>query len=81
MCNKSNVTKRFFVLLNHPNALRKAIPMTVLKDAPHLQSLYESCRNTVFLTPSQVESLGIKPPNESNMYLVPIVIPREWFLH
>lgn len=81
MCEKSKHVKRFFVLLNHPAPLQKAIPMGVLKDASHLQFLYEKTRNTVFLSTKEVKGLGFQPPQESNIYLVPIEIPRDWFIH
>lgn len=81
MCEKSKLVKRFFVVLNHPAALQKAIPMGVLRNSLSLQVIYERSRNTYFLSASEIQELGFQPPKESNVYLVPVDIPRDWLLH
>jgi hypothetical protein len=80
MCQK-NILKSFFVLLNHPPPLQKPLVLRVLRSTPQTLSLFEKSRNTLFLSPSDVKSLGIQPPSELKAYLVPIQIPRDWFLH
>ncbi len=81
MCQKINVTKRFFVLLNHPFPLQKAIPLGVVKNTATSQCLYELSRNSLFLSENQIKELGFEPPKALQAYLVPIEIPRDWFLH
>lgn len=81
MCQKQNTIKRFFVLLNHPSPLHKPLVLGVFKSTPIVSSLYEVTRNTVFLTDKQIEELGHKVPKVHQAYMLPIEIPRDWFLH
>lgn len=81
MCQKRNTLKQFFVLLNHPAPLQKPLVMGVLKQTPMSLSIYETSRNTVFLTEKQIMDLGHTPPTLHQAYLLPIEIPRDWFLH
>ena len=73
--------KRFFVLLNHPAPLQKPLVMGVLKSTHFAEQHYDRSRNTTFLTKAQVKDLGYQPPQEHNVYLLPIEIPRDWFIH
>lgn len=80
MCTKQNLLKHFFVVVNHPAPLRRPLVLGVVKQTPHTKSLFEKCRNTV-LSKQEVEDLGFKPPSVQNSYLLPIEVPRDWFLH
>ena len=73
--------KRFFVLLNHPPPLQKPLVMGILKDTHFVQQYYETSRNTTFLTKAQIKDLGYQSPPEHKAYLVPIDIPRDWFIY
>lgn len=81
MCQKTNITKSFFVLLNHPPPLRKPLVMGVLKQTPLTKNLYDVTRNTVFLSEKDIKELGYNPPKVHQAYLLPVEIPRDWFLH
>jgi hypothetical protein len=81
MCQKTNTTKRFFVILNHPSPLRRPLVLGVVKPNPFTTSLYETTRNTLFLTDKDVKDLGYQPPTVHQAYMLPIEIPRDWFLH
>ena len=81
MCQKTKLTKHFFVLLNQPFPLQRAIPIGVVKNTPSTQYLYEVSKNNIFLTEKQIKDLGFQPPKAPQTYLVPIEIPRDWFLH
>ena len=81
MCQKTNTIKRFFVVLNHPFPLQRSIPLGVVKQNPYVQQLYEITRTSLFLTEPQLKELGFQAPKASQAYLVPIEIPRDWFLH
>ena len=82
MCQKTNLTKRFFVLLHQPFPLQKVLVLGVAKHTPHSEALFDQSRNTFFLTPSEIQLLGIKPHcTYREAYMVPIEIPRDWFLH
>lgn len=81
MCNKSKLTKHFFVLVNHPAPLQKPYVMGVVKQNYLTKELFESTRNSVFLQKKDVESLGYKAPSVLQAYLLPIEIPQDWFLH
>ncbi len=81
MCQKTNTMKSFFLLLHHPPPLQKPLVLRVLKSTPHTLTLYEKSRNTVFLSPSDIQSLGVEPPIHKNAYLIPFQIPRDWFIH
>lgn len=83
MCQKLNTTKRFFVLLNHPVAMKQPYVMTVLRDRPDVQTImkqYEKNQQT-FLVRTQTDALGIKSYPDMRTFLLPIDIPRDWFLH
>lgn len=73
--------KRFFVLLNHPNPLHKPYVLRVLQSTPVAERLFETSRNTIFLTKQEVESLGVTPPSSLEAYLLQLQIPRDWFIH
>ena len=81
MCQKTNALKHFFVLLNHPAPLQKPLVMGVLKETSTVVSIYEVSRNTIFLTETQIKELGYQPPKVHQSYLLPIQIPRDWFIH
>jgi hypothetical protein len=80
MCKKTTL-KHFFVLLNHPVPLQKPMVMGVLKQTPLAKSVFETSRNTFFLTETQLNELGYQPPIVHQAYLLPIQIPRDWFIH
>jgi hypothetical protein len=81
MCQKTNTIKRFFVLLNHPPPLQKPLVLGVLKHTFDTETIFEQARNTTFLTESQIRKLGYQVPLENKAYLLPIDIPRDWFIH
>ena len=81
MCQKTNLTKRFFVVLHQPYPLQKALFLGVVKENPISKELFENSRNSLFLSSKDIQSLGVKPPVIPGTYLVPIEIPRDWFLH
>jgi hypothetical protein len=81
MCQKMQITKQFFIVLTHPFPLQKALVVGVVKQTPQTQAVFEGTRNSLFLTPSQVQSLGFTPPKAKETYMVPFQIPRDWFLH
>jgi hypothetical protein len=81
MCQKTNSTKRFFVLLNHPAPLQRPLVLGVVKPTPLVSSIYETTRNTIFLNEKQIQELGYQAPNVNQAYMLPIDIPRDWFLH
>lgn len=81
MCQKTNTIKHFFLLLNHPPPLQKPLVMGVLKQTPLSTSVYETSRNTIFLSEKQINELGYQPPKLNQAYLLPIEIPRDWFIH
>jgi len=81
MCQKTNILKHFFVVLHHPFPLQKALVVSVIKESPQSKALFEATRNTTYLTAQQIQSLGIQPPQTPETYLVPIQIPRDWFIH
>jgi hypothetical protein len=80
MCQK-NTLKHFFVLLNHPTPLTKPLVMGVVKQSPIVTSIYETSRNSMFLTDKQIKDLGYQPPTVHQAYLLSIQIPRDWFIH
>lgn len=81
MCQKSSISKRFFVVLNHSASLQKPLVLGVLKPTPLVVSIYETSRNTFFLNEKQIQELGYPPPTVHQAYMLPIEIPRDWFLH
>ena len=81
MCQKTNITKRFFVVLNHPAPLQRPLVLGIVKPTMTVTSIYEATRNTIFLTEKQILELGYQAPKVNQAYMLPIEIPRDWFLH
>ena len=80
MCNKQNLLKHFFVVVNHPPPLTRPLVLGVIKQTHHTNYLYEKCRNGS-LSKQEIEDLGLKGPSLVHSYMLPIDIPRDWFLH
>lgn len=80
MC-QTNIMKHFFVILYHPPPLQRALVMGVVKKTPQTQQIFEETRNTLFLRKDDIQTLGLKLPVHRHSYLVPIQIPRDWFIH
>jgi hypothetical protein len=81
MCQKINSVKRFFVVLNHPAPLQRPLVLGIVKPSPLVVSIYDTTRNTIFLNDKQVKELGYPAPPVNQSYMLPIEIPRDWFLH
>jgi len=81
MCQKSNTLKHFFVVLNQPFPLQRPLVMVVVRNNQISREIYEQTRTSLMLNPKQIEKLGVKPAPLSSTYMVPIEIPRDWFLH
>jgi hypothetical protein len=83
MCQKTNLTKTFFVLLSHPLHTPKPLVLTVLQKKPHVEQIFQeaSANGQTFLWPSQLKSLLANQPQGTRASLLPIQIPRDWFLH
>lgn len=81
MCQKTNTLKHFFVLLNHPFPLQRPLVVGVVRNTPETREIYERTKTSLFLSPKQIQELGLKIPSQPPSYLVPIQIPRDWFIH
>lgn len=81
MCQKHNATKRFFLVVNHPPPLQKPFVLGLVKATPFTQGLFEKCRNTVYLERKEVEAMGLVPPRANHSFMLPVDVPRDWFLH
>lgn len=81
MCQKHNATKRFFLVVNHPPPLQKPFVLGLVKSTPYTERIFEQSRNTVFVQRNEIMSLGIVPPKYLHAYLLPVDVPRDWFLH
>ncbi len=80
MCNKTSLTKHFFVILNHPLSAQKPLVLGVLRNQPHVQDLYKKTQPGI-LSPSQIERLGYPSAVGMRAYLLPIQIPWIWFVN
>jgi hypothetical protein len=80
MCNKQNLLKHFFVVVNHPPPLTRPLVLGVIRQTQHTKNLYEKCRNGT-LSKQEIEDLGLKAPPIVNPYLLSIQIPRDWFIY
>lgn len=83
MCQKSNITKTFFVLLSHPLQSSRPTVITVLQKKPHVQEIMNqmNANGQTFLWPAQLQLLSKDHPRGTRASLLPIEIPRDWFLH
>lgn len=81
MCQKANTIKRFFLVVNHPPPMQRAYVLGLVKRTPQSEELFELSRNKSFLNRKEVERVGITPPIQTHAYLLPVDIPRDWFLH
>ena len=80
MCQKTSITKRFFVLVNIPIQTQKPLVMGVLRNQFMTDVLWKQKRDGM-LKETEVEALGYTPSVGMRAHLVPIEIPRDWFLH
>ncbi len=81
MCNKTNVTKRFFLLLHHPHHFQKPTILHIFPNQMFVQQIVKESKEQTFLTKKQSEILNISPSVGARSYFLPIEIPRDWFLH
>ena len=81
MCQKGNAIKRFFLVVNHPPPLQKAYVLGLVKSTIQTEDLFEQSRNTVYISRKEVQGLGIRAPFQTHAYLLPVEIPRDWFIH
>ena len=80
MCQKNSL-KRFFILLSHPSPYQHPKVLSVFKDTPNVKQMFETTRYTSFLSKRDVLLLGKQPHGTGKEYLVPVEIPRDWFIH
>jgi hypothetical protein len=80
MCQK-NTLKRFFLLLSHPSPHQQPKVLSVLKDTPTTKNIFETARYSSCLSKRDVQALGKKAEATGKEYLIPIEIPRDWFIH
>lgn len=81
MCQKTQTFKRFFLVVNHPPPLQKPYVLGLIKRTPQTELLFEYGRNKTFLNRKEVERVGITSPIQTHAYLLPVEVPRDWFLH
>lgn len=81
MCQKTNITKRFFVLVNQGHTFQSPQVLAVLKETPQVRHVFDTTKYSSYLMKRDVLLLGKTPPPMGKDYLLPIEIPRDWFLH
>jgi hypothetical protein len=81
MCQKSNLTKRFFLLVNHSYPLQQPSVVSVFKETPQVKQVFATTKFSPFLLKSDLVFLGKSPSPTGKDFLVPVEIPRDWFLH
>ncbi len=80
MCTKTNITKRFFVLVNVPVPTHTPQIMGVLRNQPMTHALWQA-KPHGFLKEKEVEALGFPLSVGMRVHLIPVDIQREWLLH
>jgi hypothetical protein len=81
MCQKSNVTKRFFLLVNHSHPVQQPHIISVFKETPQVKRVFDTTKFSPFLLKSDVVLLGKSPSPTGKDFLIPVEIPRDWFFH
>ncbi len=81
MCNKSNVTKRFFLVVHQPTPYLKPTILHVFPNQLPIAHLYKESNNQYFLTKEQAARMKLSSAVGTHSYIMPIDIPRDWFLH
>jgi hypothetical protein len=81
MCQKPNITKRFFLLIHHAHPTQQPQVLSVLKEGPFINQIHNQTQFSSCLRKQDVLSLGKTPVSTGKDYLIPVDIPRDWFLH
>ena len=80
MCQKTNTTKRFFLLLHHP-VYHKPNILRVFPDRLPIQNIIQESVYQDYLTKEQIERLKVPYTHNLRGFFLPINIPRDWFIH
>jgi len=82
MCNKSNLVKRIFVLINHPVHLKQPYPVGLIKSTEEVERMYaEHQRHDGHLSKRDIERLGFFPMVGPRYRFFPIHIGVDEFHH
>lgn len=83
MCQKINTMKRFFLLMSHPPHNQIPHVVDVFPQRYFVQEVVAETvkNNQSFLTKDQIVRLGVLPSPNPRAFIIPIDIPRDWFIH
>lgn len=81
MCQKTNITKRFFLLVHHAHPHQQPSIVSVMKETPFVKQIYNETKFSPWLQKRDLYTLGQSPSTQGKEYLIPVDIPRDWFLH
>jgi len=57
------------------------IVLGVKKNTPYIQSIYEANQNTTFISKKDIENLGFSSSSDPKVKIIPMDVPRTFFLN
>ena len=80
MCVKNNIMVRFFAIVNMSKNTAPTV-LGVKKYTPYIQSIYEANQNTSFISKKDIENLGFSSSSDPMVKIIPMDVPRTFFLN
>jgi hypothetical protein len=86
MCNKTNVIKKFFVIIKNSSTKLEPTVLDVLKYHQNIDNIYKMniMYEQKFLNQSDINQLSLKTSHyiatDDNIQIIPINIPASYFL-
>jgi hypothetical protein len=81
MCNKGNMLKKFFVIVNNSSAKLQPEVISVFRNQQLIEDIYK--RNILYeekyLNSNDIKILGIKNTQDSKLQIIPVDIPFWYF--
>ena len=83
MCNKTNIMKKFFLIINNSSTKLHPSVIKVIKYQPFIDNLYKTTilYDQKYLNQKEIELIGLKYNPEENLQLIPIEIPHSYLLN
>jgi hypothetical protein len=81
MCNKGNILKKFFVIVNNSSTKLQPEVVSILRDQPLIENIYKKniLHEEKYLNSKDIKILGIQNTQDSKLQIIPVDIPYSYF--
>jgi hypothetical protein len=80
MCVKENMVVRLFAIINVTKNTAPII-LGVKKYSPYVASIYEANKTTTYISKKDIENLGFSSSSDPKVQIIPMDVPRTFFLN